>query len=71
MAKKRIFQLGLEAHYAANAIAFWYEGELKGNVRVRRAKAEGLVVFETEDVDLADKMIKSVNAKVAIKEVEV
>lgn len=67
---KRLFQLGMEPQYAAHVLLLWNEGEYPCDVRVRRAKTEGLIVIEIEDLELANKTVNATRCKVAVKEVK-
>ncbi len=67
---KRLFQLGMEPQYAAHVLLLWNEGEYPCDVRVRRAKTEGLIVIEIEDLELANKIVNATRCKVAVKEVK-
>lgn len=42
---KVIYQLGMEPQYAAHVILLWEEGKYPCDIRVRRAKTEGLIVI--------------------------
>lgn len=70
MTVKRIYQLGMERQYAAHVLLLWNEGQYPCDIRVRRARAEGLVVIELDDVKLADEIINAIGCKVAIKEIK-
>lgn len=67
---KRLFLLGMEPQYAAHVLLLWNEGEYPCDVRVRRAKTEGLIVIEIEDLELANKIVNATRCKVAVKEVK-
>lgn len=71
MNKKQIYQLGMEPQYAAHVLLLWNEGEYPCDVRVRRAKTEGLIVIEVEELELANKIVEATRCKVAIKEVNI
>lgn len=71
MNKKQIYQLGMEPQYAAHVLLLWNEGEYPCDVRVRRAKTEGLIVIEVEELELANKIVEATHCKVAIKEVNI
>lgn len=68
---KVIYQLGMEPQYAAHVILLWDEGKYPCDIRVRRAKTEGLIVIEIEDMYLADKIVSVTRCQVAVKEVKV
>lgn len=67
---KKLFQLGMEPQYAAHVLLLWNEGEYPCDVRVRRAKTEGLIVIEIENLELANKIVNATRCKVAVKEVK-
>lgn len=69
MNKKLIYQLGMEPQYAAHVLLLWSEGEYLCDIRVRRAKTEGLIVIELDNLELANKIVNATRCKVAIKEV--
>ncbi len=68
---KRIYQLGMEPHYAAHVLMLWNEGEYPCDIRVRRAKTPGLIVVELEELELANKIVNATGCKVAIREAKV
>lgn len=68
-AVKRIYQLGMEYRYAAHVLLLWEEGEYPCDLRVRRARTEGLIVIEVENPELAAKIREATKCKVAVKEV--
>lgn len=71
MKKKRIFQLGMEPQYTAHVMMEWNEGEYPCDIRIRRAKAKGLVVVEIEDMELANKVANATGCHlVSVKEVD-
>lgn len=55
--------------YAAHVLLLWSEGEYPCDIRVRRARTEGLVVIELNDLELANKIVNATRCRVAIKEV--
>lgn len=59
----------MEPQYAAHVLLLWNEGEYPGDIRVRRARTEGLIVIEVEELELANKIVNATRCKVAIKEV--
>nr|DAV86079.1 MAG TPA: hypothetical protein [Caudoviricetes sp.] len=67
---KKVYQLGMEAQYAAHVFLLWGEGEYPCDIRVRRAKTEGLIVVELDDLELANKIVNATRCKVAVKEVK-
>lgn len=67
---KKLFQLGMEHQYAAHVLMLWNEGEYPCDVRVRRAKTEGLIVIEIDNLELANKTVNATRCKVAVKEVK-
>lgn len=67
---KKLFQLGMEHQYAAHVLMLWNEGEYPCDVRVRRAKTEGLIVIEIDNLELANKIVNATRCKVAVKEVK-
>lgn len=67
---KKLFQLGMEHQYAAHVLMLWDEGEYPCDVRVRRAKTEGLIVIEIDNLELANKIVNATRCKVAVKEVK-
>lgn len=67
---KKLFQLGMEHQYAAHVLMLWNEGEYPCDVRVRRAKTEGLIVIEIDNLELANKIANATRCKVAVKEVK-
>lgn len=69
MDKKMIYQLGMEPRYAAHVLMLWNEGEYPCDVRIRRARTEGLIVIEIENLELANKIVDATCCKVAVKEV--
>lgn len=69
MNKRVIYQLGMEMRYAAHALILWNEGEYRCDVRIRRAKTEGLIIVEVESLKLANKIVGAIRCKVAVKEV--
>lgn len=69
MNKIRIYQLGMEPQYAAHVLLLWNEGEYPCDIRVRRAKTEGLIVIELDNLELTNKIVNATRCKVAIKEV--
>ena len=60
MAKKRIFQLGLEPQYIAHVTQLWMDGQFDTDIRIRKARTEGLVVIELTDVALTDRLTKTI-----------
>jgi hypothetical protein len=70
MNKKIIYQLGMEPQYAAHVLMLWNEGEYPCDIRVRRARTEGLIIVEVENLELANKITNATRCKVAVKEVE-
>lgn len=71
MAVKKVYQLGMEPQYAAHVLLLWDEGEYPCDLRVRRARTEGLIVIELEELELAAKIRVATKCKVAVKEVPV
>lgn len=71
MAVKKVYQFGMEYQYAAHVLLLWEEGEYPCDLRVRRARTEGLIVIELEELELAAKIRAATNCKVAVKEVPV
>lgn len=71
MAVKKVYQLGMEYQYTAHVLLLWEEGEYPCDLRVRRARTEGLIVIELEELELAAKIRAATNCKVAVKEVSV
>ena len=67
---KKLFQLGMEPQYAAHVLLLWNEGEYPCDIRVRRARAEGLIVIEIENLELANKIVNATRCQVAVKEVK-
>lgn len=68
MNKTKVYQLGMEPQYAAHVLLLWEEGEYSCDIRVRRARTEGLIVVEVENLELANKIVNATRCKVAIKE---
>jgi len=71
MAVKKVYQLGMEYQYAAHVLLLWEEGEFPCDIRVRRARTEGLIVIELEELEQAEKIRAATNCKIAVKEVPV
>ncbi len=69
MNKRIIYQLGMELRYAAYALMLWNDGEYRCDVRIRRAKTEGLIVVEIYSLELANKIVDATRCKVAVKEI--
>lgn len=67
---KKVYQLGMEAQYAAPVLLLWGEGEYPCDLRVRRARTEGLIVIELDNLELANKIVTATRCKVAVKEVK-
>lgn len=67
---KKVYQLGMEAQYAAHVLLLWGEGEYPCDIRVRRAKTPGLIIIELENLELANKIVTAIRCKVAVKEVQ-
>lgn len=67
---KKLFQLGMEPQYAAHVLLLWNEGEYPCDIRVRRARTEGLIVIEIENLELANKIVNATRRQVAVKEVK-
>ena len=67
---KKLFQLGREPQYAAHVLLLWNEGEYPCDIRVRRARTEGLIVIEIENLELANKIVTAPRCQVAVKEVK-
>ena len=67
---KKLFQLGIEPQYAAHVLLLWNEGEYPCDIRVRRARTEGLIVIEIENLELANKIVNATRCQVAVKEVK-
>ncbi len=67
---KKLFQLGMEPQYAAHVLLLWNEGEYPCDIRVRRARTEGLIVIEIENLELANKIVNATRYQVAVKEVK-
>jgi hypothetical protein len=67
---KKVYQLGMEAQYAAHVLLLWGEGEYPCDIRVRRAKTPGLIIIELENLELANKIVTATRCKVAVKEVQ-
>ncbi len=60
----------MEPQYAAHVLMLWNEGEYPCDIRVRRARTEGLIIVEVENLELANKITNATRCKVAVKEVE-
>lgn len=71
MNKKLIYQLGMEHQYAAHVLLLWEEGEYPCDIRVRRAKTEGLIVIELDNRELANKIVNATRCQVAVKEITI
>lgn len=67
---KKLFQLGMEPQYAAHVLLLWKEGEYPCDIRVRRARTEGLIVIEIDNLELANKIVNATRCQVAVKEVK-
>lgn len=67
---KKLFQLGMEPQYAAHVLLLWNEGEYPCDIRVRRARTEGLIVIEIENLELVNKIVNATRCQVAVKEVK-
>lgn len=67
---KKVYQLGMEAQYAAHVLLLWGEGEYPCDIRVRRAKTPGLIIIELENLELANKIVTATRYRVAVKEVQ-
>lgn len=67
---KKLFQLGMEPQYAAHVLLLWNESEYPCDIRVRRARTEGLIVIEIENLELANKIVNATRCQVAVKEVK-
>lgn len=67
---KKLFQLGMEPQYATHVLLLWNEGEYPCDIRVRRARTEGLIVIEIENLELANKIVNATRCQVAVKEVK-
>ena len=67
---KKLFQLGMEPQNAAPLLLLWNEGEYPCDIRVRRARTEGLIVIEIENLELANKIVNATRCQVAVKEVK-
>lgn len=67
---RKVYQLGMEHQYAAHVLLLWNEGEYPCDIRVRRARTEGLIVIELDDMELASKIVDATRCQVAIKEVK-
>lgn len=67
---KKLFQLGMEPQYAAHVLLLWNEGEYPCDIRVRRARTEGLIVIEIDNLELANKIVNATRCQVAVKEVK-
>lgn len=67
---KKVYQLGMESQYAAHVLFLWDEGEYPCDLRVRRARTEGLIVIELDNLELANKIVTATRCKVAVKEVK-
>ncbi len=65
---KKLFQLGMEPQYAAHVLLLWNEGEYPCDIRIRRAKTEGLIVIEIDNLELANKIVNATRCQVAVKE---
>lgn len=69
MNRRIIYQLGMELRYAAHALMLWNDGEYRCDVRIRRARTEGLIVLEVDSLELANKIVTAIRCKVAVKEI--
>lgn len=69
MNKRIIYQLGMELRYVAHALMLWNDGEYRCDVRIRRARTEGLIVLEVDSLELANKIVTAIRCKVAVKEI--
>ena len=67
---KKLFQLGMEPQYDAHVLLLWNEGEYPCDIRVRRARTEGLIVIEIENLELANKIVNATRYQLAVKEVK-
>ena len=67
---KKLFQLGMEPQYAAHVLLLWNEGEYLCDIRIRRAKTEGLIVIEIDNLELANEIVNATRCQVAVKEVK-
>lgn len=67
---KKLFQLGMEPQYAAHVLLLWNEGEYPCDIRVRRARTEGLIVIEIDNLELVNKIVNATRCQVAVKEVK-
>lgn len=67
---KKVYQLGMEAQYAAHVLLLWGEGEYPCDIRVRHAKTPGLIIIELENLELANKIVTATRCRVAVKEVQ-
>lgn len=68
---KKVYQLGMEAQYAAHVLLLWREGEYPCDIRVRRAKTEGLIVIELDSLELANEIVTATSCKVVVKEIKI
>lgn len=66
----KIYQLGMEAQYAAHVLLLWNEGEYPCDLRVRRARTPGLIVIELDNLELANKIATATRCRVVVKEVK-
>lgn len=61
------YQLGMEPRYTAHVMALWIEYDMPCEIRIRKAKADGLVVVDVTDTELANKILLATKCKVYIK----
>lgn len=62
-----LYQLGMEWKYCAFLVAEWAERDMTCDIRIRKAKAAGLVVVEITDKSLAEEMCKRVRCRMVEK----
>ena len=67
--KKKIYQLGLEAHLGAQVMMAWMEGKFDCDLRIRKARTPGLIVVELTDGNLVETIKKITDCRITIKEV--
>lgn len=62
-----LYQIGMEVRYCAFLIQEWAERDLSCDIRIRKAKARGLVVIEVTDKSLAEYICNQVRCRMVEK----
>lgn len=63
----KTYQLGMEERYGAEVLSIWINEGKPCGLKIMAAKAEGLIIVELTDPDIANKILLKTRCKVYIK----